>query len=159
MDPNLDYQENFNHHTAVAKALSHDVQSEVFYGTIRALLTTIQISRRRNYKLTEPPDLLPITEALISNTKPTIDLAIVAGKINWLTKVFIQNNPVTVEHLTIQSSQIIETIPKICFLFGIIDCLPCDRYDGMVLSSYSPLNFISVLRNRVIWPFKLPSCC
>lgn len=35
MDPNLDYQENFNHHTAVAKALSHDVQSEVFYGTIR----------------------------------------------------------------------------------------------------------------------------
>lgn len=133
MDPNLDYQENFNHHTAVAKALSHDVQSEVFYGTIRALLTTIQISRRRNYKLTEPPDLLPITEALIRNTKLTIDLAIVAGKINCLTKVFIQNNPVTVEHLTIQSSQIIETIPKICFLFGIIDCLPCDRYDGMVV--------------------------
>lgn len=26
-----------------------------------------------------------------------------------------------------QSSQITETIPKICFLFGIIDCLPTDR--------------------------------
>jgi len=33
MDANL--QENLNHHTTVAKALSHDVQSEAFYGTIR----------------------------------------------------------------------------------------------------------------------------
>lgn len=73
-------------------------------------------------------------ETLIRNTKLTIDLAIVAGKINCLTKVFIQNNPVTVEQLTVQSSQINEIIPKICFLFGIVDCLPCDRYNGAVVT-------------------------
>jgi hypothetical protein len=34
-------QENFNHHTTVAKALSHDVQSEAFYGTIRVYFIRI----------------------------------------------------------------------------------------------------------------------
>lgn len=108
----------------------------VFSFTIffQALLTTIQISRRKDFKLTEPPDLLSITEGLVRNANLTIDLAIVAGKVNCLTKVYIQHNPVAVEDLMAQSSQITETIPKICFLFGIIDCLPTDRCEVTVVT-------------------------
>jgi hypothetical protein len=48
--------------------------------------------------------------------------------------VFIQHNPISVEDLMAQSSQISEIIPKICFLFGIIDCLPTDRCEVTVVT-------------------------
>lgn len=98
------------------------------------MLTTIQIARKRKFKLIDPPDLLSLTEALINNSKLYIELAIVSGKIYCLTKVFIHQVPETVEQLLAQYSQIDEKIPKICFLFGIIDCLPFDKYDGSVLT-------------------------
>ena len=60
-------------------------------------------------------------------------MAIVVGKINCLTKVFIKKNPLTVQDLLTQSSQMDEKIPKICMLFGIIDCLPSDKCDATVV--------------------------
>jgi hypothetical protein len=63
-----------------------------------------------------------------------MDLAIVAGKINCLTQMFIQNHHTTIKNLLIQSSQISERVPKICFMFGILDCLPCDRCDVTVVT-------------------------
>lgn len=84
-------------------------------------------------------------EALIRNSTLTIDLAIVSGKIYCLTKVFIQKYPITVQDLLTQSCQINEKIPKICILFGIIDCLPTDKCDVTVSAVAEEI--LKLLRN------------
>lgn len=69
------------------------------------------------------------TESLIRNDKLPIDLAVVAGKIFCFTKVYIQKQKATIQELLVQYSDVEEIIPKICFLSGIVDCLPTDRCD------------------------------
>lgn len=120
------------------------------------MLTTIQVARKRKFQLTDPPDLLTLTEALIKNTKLHIDLAIVAGKIYCLTKVFIHKLPATVQQLLVQYSQIEERIPKICFLSGIIDCLPIDKCDDSVITTAEEiLNLLQDFNTIYYYQFKL----
>lgn len=127
-----DVQKKYNHLVVVTTNLSSDVQSEAFHVAIRDLLKTIQISKKQGFLLASPSaNFLDMIDSLIQNTELSIDLAIVAGRVNCLTKVFIQNNPSSVEQLTVHTLQAAE-VPKICLLFGIIDCLPNDRWDVAV---------------------------
>ncbi|XP_057375048.1 uncharacterized protein LOC130696001 [Daphnia carinata] len=127
-----DVQKKFNHLIAVTTNFSSDVQSEALHVAIRGLLKTIQNSKKQEFQLANlPANFLDMIDSLIQNKELSVDLAIVAGRVSCLTKVFIQNNPSAVEQLTVNTLQA-EGVPKICLLFGIIDCLPNNRWDVAV---------------------------
>lgn len=93
------------------------------------------MSKKQGFQLANPPsDFLDMIDALIQNTELTIDLAIMAGRINCLIKVFIQNNPSAIQQLMVHTLQAVRRVPKICLLFGIIDCLSNKRWHVAVVT-------------------------
>lgn len=113
-------------------------------------------------------------ETLIADEKFAIDIAIVAGKIYCLARINISKNPAAVEDLFAVAIQK-ETIPKMCYLFGIIDCLSCEKLNSIVTSigdeileilrTFNSAHFhqVKLLHSWLLYvrsiSHLLPSCC
>jgi hypothetical protein len=89
----------------------------------QALLATQKQARRIKIELEDNHELLEATKFLMKNSKIPPDLAIVAGSIECLAKTSMKNAE-SLETIFKKSSLITEPFPRLCILFGIVDCLP-----------------------------------
>ena len=104
-------------------------------------------ARKMEIKLKDDDELLQATKFLMKNTsKIPPDLAIVAGNIECLAKTSMKKTE-SLETLLEQSSFISEQFPRLCSLFGIIDCLPHASQNQSKLAEDLGQTILEILKN------------
>lgn len=94
----------------------------------------MRLAKRLHLRLVVPPDLHIVARALMENSKLSPDLAIMAGRMHCLSRIFFQSEPDSIEELLSEFALMDANFARICFLVGIIDCLPgvAEKYDNLL---------------------------
>ena len=116
----------------------------------------MKIAKSHGVKLPPDPDILTISDKLIRNDELPTDIALLVGKIYCIVKICIFEE-ITVEEQLLELLRVLPKIPRLSYLFGIIDTLQgaIDEDKVAVVVGEAIIDFLKCFSSKYFYSLKL----